>query len=55
LPAAGRRKRLERNYMIASDIETAIARLGDLLDEAQVVLPFTGAGISTECGIPDFR
>jgi NAD-dependent deacetylase len=41
--------------MIASDIETAIARLGDLLDEAQVVLPFTGAGISTECGIPDFR
>jgi NAD-dependent deacetylase len=41
--------------MIVPDIETAIARLGDLLDEARVVLPFTGAGISTECGIPDFR
>jgi NAD-dependent deacetylase len=41
--------------MIASDIETATARLGGLLNEARVVLPFTGAGISTECGIPDFR
>jgi NAD-dependent deacetylase len=41
--------------MIAPDIETAIARLGDLLAGARVVLPFTGAGISTECGIPDFR
>jgi NAD-dependent deacetylase len=25
------------------------------VNEAQVILPFTGAGISTECGIPDFR
>jgi NAD-dependent deacetylase len=41
--------------MIAADLETAIARLRDLLDEADVVVPFTGAGISTECGIPDFR
>jgi NAD-dependent deacetylase len=41
--------------MIASDIETGIARLRDLVDEANVILPFTGAGISTECGIPDFR
>jgi NAD-dependent deacetylase len=30
-------------------------RLAALVDEAEVVLPFTGAGISTECGIPDFR
>jgi NAD-dependent deacetylase len=30
-------------------------RLHDLIDAARVVLPFTGAGISTECGIPDFR
>ena len=41
--------------MIAPDLETAIACLRDLLDRASVVLPFTGAGISTECGIPDFR
>jgi NAD-dependent deacetylase len=41
--------------MIAPDIETAIARLRELIDGARVVLPFTGAGISTECGIPDFR
>jgi NAD-dependent deacetylase len=41
--------------MIAPDLETAIARLRDLVEQADVVLPFTGAGISTECGIPDFR
>jgi NAD-dependent deacetylase len=33
----------------------ATARLAALVSEAKVVLPFTGAGISTECGIPDFR
>jgi NAD-dependent deacetylase len=42
-------------YMIAADLETAIARLTALIESAKVVLPFTGAGISTECGIPDFR
>lgn len=26
-----------------------------MVDEAQKVVAFTGAGISTECGIPDFR
>src|SRR4051795_5948842 len=41
--------------MIAPDIETGIAALRALIDGARVVLPFTGAGISTECGIPDFR
>jgi NAD-dependent deacetylase len=41
--------------MIASDLETGIARLRDMVEEASVVVPFTGAGISTECGIPDFR
>jgi NAD-dependent deacetylase len=30
-------------------------QLAALVDEAAVILPFTGAGISTECGIPDFR
>jgi NAD-dependent deacetylase len=41
--------------MIAPNIESAIARLRDMVDTAGVIVPFTGAGISTECGIPDFR
>ena len=41
--------------MIAGDLPTAISRLAELLEGASAVLPFTGAGISTECGIPDFR
>jgi NAD-dependent deacetylase len=41
--------------MITSDIESGIARLRDMVDTAGVIVPFTGAGISTECGIPDFR
>jgi NAD-dependent deacetylase len=41
--------------MIAGDLEMAVERLRALVQGASVVLPFTGAGISTECGIPDFR
>jgi NAD-dependent deacetylase len=41
--------------MIAPDLETAIDRLQELVEGARVIAPFTGAGISTECGIPDFR
>jgi NAD-dependent deacetylase len=41
--------------MIAPDLDSAIARLGDMVAEASAIVPFTGAGISTECGIPDFR
>ena len=41
--------------MLAPDLDTAVARLQEMVGEAEVVLPFTGAGISTECGIPDFR
>ena len=41
--------------MIAKDLETAIAGLRGLIENAQSIVPFTGAGISTECGIPDFR
>ena len=41
--------------MIAKDLETGIARLSEMVAAGKVVLPFTGAGISTECGIPDFR
>ncbi len=41
--------------MIAGDLDTATARLKETVEEASVIVPFTGAGISTECGIPDFR
>jgi NAD-dependent deacetylase len=41
--------------MIAPDLESAIDQLQELVDDARVIAPFTGAGISTECGIPDFR
>ena len=41
--------------MNAPDLDTAIAQLAGLVHESDTVLPFTGAGISTECGIPDFR
>jgi NAD-dependent deacetylase len=41
--------------MVAPDLQTAIDRLRALIDRARVIVPFTGAGISTECGIPDFR
>jgi NAD-dependent deacetylase len=41
--------------MIAANLETAVGRLRDLVGGASMILPFTGAGISTECGIPDFR
>jgi NAD-dependent deacetylase len=41
--------------MIAADLDTAQARLQDRIQQASVIVPFTGAGISTECGIPDFR
>ena len=41
--------------MIADNLETAVDRLRGLIADAGMILPFTGAGISTECGIPDFR
>lgn len=37
------------------DIDTLIDRLADLIVKAERVVVFTGAGISTESGIPDFR
>jgi len=36
---------------LADDVE----ELGNLIARSKRVVPFTGAGISTECGIPDFR
>jgi NAD-dependent deacetylase len=47
--------KLGHSRMIAPDLDTAIARLQELVHAAGTVVPFTGAGISTECGIPDFR
>jgi NAD-dependent deacetylase len=41
--------------MLAPNLKTAIDGLAHLIENADAVLPFTGAGISTECGIPDFR
>jgi NAD-dependent deacetylase len=41
--------------MIAPDVTTAVSRLRELIEISDVIVPFTGAGISTECGIPDFR
>jgi NAD-dependent deacetylase len=46
---------LREDYMIASDLGIAIDALQELVEMARVIAPFTGAGISTECGIPDFR
>ncbi len=41
--------------MIASHLQDAVNRLGDMIAAAKIIVPFTGAGISTETGIPDFR
>ena len=41
--------------MIETDLDKSVARLRELIDSSDAIVPFTGAGISTECGIPDFR
>jgi NAD-dependent deacetylase len=41
--------------VIASDISSGVEQLGEMIAGASMIVPFTGAGISTECGIPDFR
>jgi NAD-dependent deacetylase len=41
--------------VIASDLRSGAERLGDMIAKASTIVPFTGAGISTESGIPDFR
>lgn len=41
--------------MIAADLHSGVERLGDMIAQAASIVPFTGAGISTESGIPDFR
>jgi NAD-dependent deacetylase len=41
--------------MSAPEIETTVEQLRHLIANCDAIVPFTGAGISTECGIPDFR
>lgn len=41
--------------MTDGNLKSIVGELRGLIDASSVVLPFTGAGISTECGIPDFR
>ena len=53
MSVSGRTSREAR--LIASDLQSGVERLGEMIAEAKAIVPFTGAGISTECGIPDFR
>src|SRR3954465_12473720 len=41
--------------MIELDLRSGVEQLGDLIAAASCIVPFTGAGLSTESGIPDFR
>lgn len=41
--------------MQTSDAQQAARRIGEWLAESRCAVAFTGAGISTESGIPDFR
>jgi NAD-dependent deacetylase len=43
------------HFMLAPNLKTAIGGLAHLIETSERIVPFTGAGISTECGIPDFR
>jgi NAD-dependent deacetylase len=45
----------EQSAVIAKDLRSGVEQLGNMIAEAACIVPFTGAGISTECGIPDFR
>lgn len=41
--------------VIIAEVEEARAVLGEVVAQARDMVAFTGAGISTECGVPDFR
>jgi len=41
--------------MTQQELDTLISRVADLILDARRIVVFTGAGISTESGIPDFR
>ncbi len=41
--------------VIVSELEEARVLLREAIDGARKIVAFTGAGLSTECGVPDFR
>jgi len=41
--------------VIVSELDEARTLLREAVDQANKIVAFTGAGISTECGVPDFR
>ncbi|WP_051955774.1 SIR2 family NAD-dependent protein deacylase [Beijerinckia mobilis] len=41
--------------MIVNQIGEARTALHELIEQSENIVAFTGAGISTECGVPDFR
>jgi NAD-dependent deacetylase len=43
------------DVLILSEIDEVHSALRDLVEHSRKAVAFTGAGISTECGVPDFR
>jgi NAD-dependent protein deacetylase/lipoamidase len=41
--------------VIVASVDEGRAKLQSLVDSTRYAVAFTGAGISTECGVPDFR
>lgn len=51
----GRAPRVESGVPLSANTRRAISRLADLIGRKQPCVVLTGAGVSTESGIPDFR
>ena len=46
---------LPEKFDSSAEVEEKVALLTDLVRKAQHIVVYTGAGISTSAGIPDFR